>query len=618
MADFFKGLAGGMQTGLQFGQQLRKRRMDDELAQVYAKPETSQGYTPADMAEMRRQQETGAYDIQGIPGAEGQPPTLRYTPRQGLDLQGDVPAAPTDFAPQQVQRYGGQTVAGQFDPTVLRGLQMQEAARVLGSYGDVRGAAALQAQAEEQAYQAKYRPLQLRQLEGQITGQGEDRAYQAKRRPLELQSLEGQIAGQSLTQQAQKITISKAEREAEQEKSNRTAQTLLAKMSADGIPIDTVAANRIAAETGADMKFVTDAVLGQYKLTRESANDLIERQLTNFNKAAEGGIPTLNKYIAERLDPDNTDNIVPMIVQGKDGKLRVMYGDKPLPGYQSYSDINQLSAAFQGNIKRDPLSAAIQISTLETQLQARKASEAAVRASDATVGLKNTQMKMFSDQAAGNAEAQQIRAKFTALTPEEQVGPKGQGLMRDFNMANAKAGMSVPLGTPPRAERPALSEADATARAKAMVEAKELGPTGKRLTFTEALDVVRGTPPAPGTPAAARAQINALLGSGADPFSPPPTAARPTTGLQSQTAPARNAPAEPNPYVDARGRPLAVTPAGAPSMASTAIPAAASAVESAVGSQAAATRYLQAKIARNEPLTATDRARAVQLGLVRQ
>ena len=41
MADFFKGLAGGMQTGLQFGQQLRQRRMEDELAAVYAKPETS-------------------------------------------------------------------------------------------------------------------------------------------------------------------------------------------------------------------------------------------------------------------------------------------------------------------------------------------------------------------------------------------------------------------------------------------------------------------------------------------------------------------------------------------------------------------------------------------------
>jgi predicted secreted protein len=44
---------------------------------------------------------------------------------------------------------------------------MQEAARVLGSYGDVRGAAALQAQAEEQAYQAQKRPLELAGLKRQ-------------------------------------------------------------------------------------------------------------------------------------------------------------------------------------------------------------------------------------------------------------------------------------------------------------------------------------------------------------------------------------------------------------------------------------------------------------------
>jgi hypothetical protein len=393
---------------------------------------------------------------------------------------------------------------------------------------------------------------------------------------------------------------------------------LLADISAAGTPIDTATANRIAKETGADMTFVTDAVLKQYNLTKASANDLIERQLTDFNKAAEGGIPTLNKYIAERLDPDKTDNIVPTVVQGADGKLRVMYGNTPLPGYQTYGDMNQLSAAFQGNIKRDPLGAAIQISTLQTQAQARLASEAAVRASDATVGLKNTQMKMFSDQAAGSAEAQQIRAKFTALTPEEQVGPKGQGLMRDFNMANAKAGMAVPLGAAPRAERPALSEAEVTNRAEKYVSTRQKNPdTGKIYTLDEAIDKVRGTPPAPGTPAAARAQIDALLGSGVDPLAPPAAAARPTTGLQTQPAPARNAPVAPNPYVDARGRPLAVAPAGAPSIASTAIPAAVSAVEGAVGTQAAATRYLQAKIARNEPLSPTERARAQQMGLIR-
>jgi hypothetical protein len=168
MADFFKGLTGGFQTGLQLGQQLRQRRQEDELAKAYAKPEEFTDYTPEQMQQIQGLQASGAYDVTAVPGAEGTAPTLRYVPRQGLDLQGDIPAAAgIEIAPQRVQRYGTQTVAGQFDPTALRGLQMKEAARVLGSYGDVRGAAALEAQAEEQAYQAKKRPLELAGLERQ-------------------------------------------------------------------------------------------------------------------------------------------------------------------------------------------------------------------------------------------------------------------------------------------------------------------------------------------------------------------------------------------------------------------------------------------------------------------
>jgi hypothetical protein len=168
MADFFKGLTGGFQTGLQLGQQLRQRRQEDELAKAYAKPEEFTDYTPEQMQEIQRLQSSGAYDVQAIPGAEGAVPTLRFAPRQGIELgQGEMLAAPTEIAPQRVQRYGSQTVAGQFDPTVLRGLQMREAAGVLGRYGDVRGAAALEAQAEEQAYQAQKRPLELAGLKRQ-------------------------------------------------------------------------------------------------------------------------------------------------------------------------------------------------------------------------------------------------------------------------------------------------------------------------------------------------------------------------------------------------------------------------------------------------------------------
>lgn len=180
MADFFKGLAGGFGTGLQLGQALRQRRQEDELAKAYAKPEEFTDYTPEQMQEIQRLQSSGAYDVQAVPGAEGAVPTLRFAPRQGIELgQGEMLAAPTEIAPQRVQRYGSQTVGGQFDPMALQGLQMREAARVLGSYGDARGAAQLNAEATRMEREAKEAPLRQRALETQVkVGEGQLRGLE--------------------------------------------------------------------------------------------------------------------------------------------------------------------------------------------------------------------------------------------------------------------------------------------------------------------------------------------------------------------------------------------------------------------------------------------------------
>ena len=35
MADFFRGLQGGFQTGMQLGQAMRQRRMEEDLAKAY-------------------------------------------------------------------------------------------------------------------------------------------------------------------------------------------------------------------------------------------------------------------------------------------------------------------------------------------------------------------------------------------------------------------------------------------------------------------------------------------------------------------------------------------------------------------------------------------------------
>jgi hypothetical protein len=441
-----------------------------------------------------------------------------------------------------------------------------------------------------------------------------DENERTARRARQVEELTGlQISGA-------KTTAQRESEAAAREEANRTAILRVGELLQGGGNIDIPTLYKFAGEAGADPAVLVKTAADFLNITEKSAEATTKKLLRDIDAASVS--PTkFNTLLKKSFDPDPNDNLSPELRPAAGGGFQVFYGDKPMTRvFKDTPDmpaLSQMASFYRDRLSGNPLATAVQIEALNAKRAATEASRGQVRASDATVGLRGQQMQMLTNQAAGNAEAQTIRAAYEALTSEEQVGPKGQGLIRQFNMANAKAGMAVPLGAAPRAERPALSEADATARAKAMVEAREVGPDGKRLTFMEALDIVRGTPPAPGTPAAAKAQIDALLGSGVDPLAPPAAAARPTTGLQTQPAPARNAPVAPNPYVDARGRPLAVAPAGAPSIASTAIPAAVSAVEGAVGTQAAATRYLQAKIARNEPLSPTERARAQQMGLIR-
>lgn len=100
------------------------------------------------------------------------------------------------------------------------------------------------------------------------------------------------------------------------------------------------------------------------------------------------------------------------------------------------------------------------------------------------------------------------------------------------------------------------------------------------------------------------------------PASAPPAetspAAAPTSGVNTS----RTGTGEVNPYVTTSGRPTGLT-SGAPSVASQVLPQIAQSVENAVGTTAAATRYLQGKISRNEPLSPADTARARQLGLIK-
>jgi hypothetical protein len=138
MADFFKGLAGGFGTGLQFGQAMRERDMRDALAQESSRYGVTEGAYGPGLQE----------NIQQLQGLREQDPTqapaydqaiAELTRRQGLTAP-DYSAAsgPTNFATRQEAR---QAAA----PMRTEGL-----AGVYRQYGDAAQADALEARAFDQ------------------------------------------------------------------------------------------------------------------------------------------------------------------------------------------------------------------------------------------------------------------------------------------------------------------------------------------------------------------------------------------------------------------------------------------------------------------------------------
>lgn len=158
MADFFKGLAGGFGTGLQFGQAMRQRRMEDDLAQEAGRYGVTEGAYGEGLGQ-NLQQVIGLRDqaLQqlnegaSLRGEEVTPEQRQqvldqYTPAMSelsrrVGLQGpdySVASGPTNFATRQEAR---QAAA----PLRAEGL-----AGVYRQYGDVAKADELEARAFDQ------------------------------------------------------------------------------------------------------------------------------------------------------------------------------------------------------------------------------------------------------------------------------------------------------------------------------------------------------------------------------------------------------------------------------------------------------------------------------------
>ena len=138
MADFFKGLTGGFQSGLQLGQAVRQRQMEDALAQEAGKYNVTEGAYGPGLQE----------NIQQLEGLKAQDPAQaaaydqaigQLTRRQGL-------AAPDYSVASGATNYGTRQEARQ----AAAPMRTEGLAGVYRQYGDVAKADELETRAFEQ------------------------------------------------------------------------------------------------------------------------------------------------------------------------------------------------------------------------------------------------------------------------------------------------------------------------------------------------------------------------------------------------------------------------------------------------------------------------------------
>jgi hypothetical protein len=255
--------------------------------------------------------------------------------------------------------------------------------------------------------------------------------------------------------QAEELTGLQISRERDtvtREQKNREATQALSQQLSSGNPPDVTQIYKLASDFGVDpaplVKLAADN-LGLDEKTAKAATEKLVKQI-NAASTSPDKFRTLLDTVA---DPDPLDNIKPELRETKNG-YRVFYGDRAIsPEFKETKDmtaLQQLAGFYRDTISGKPMETAITMATLDAKRAAIEASRGQVRASDATTNLRTQQGQVLSTQAAGNAEAQQIRARYDALSPEDQAGAVGQGLVRQFNMANVKAGATVPLGAAPR------------------------------------------------------------------------------------------------------------------------------------------------------------------------
>jgi hypothetical protein len=376
-----------------------------------------------------------------------------------------------------------------------------------------------------------------------------------------------------------------------------------------------------------------------FKASQQRIRDLVK------NKGLDGLLKAHKE--SDDLDPGSHFEAT----RGKNGVLslnRVDTATGQVIQANVFSGTEAETTAYLNKAAMDPATIIDFTMTLDKNKAAIDASRAQTRASDSTVSLNsaktaqtNAQTKILNMNLEGNEKARELQ---TALANLDEADPmfatKQANLIAQFNALNVAPGKTIPMGgtggkgglLKQAVDTKKNDDGTYTAYRRDTGEAIYNTYNGEQMPLGMEIDEYKAMKKAARASGVEliRGEDNGRLVlkyAGADgKFYDDPDKAKYAKPAPAEKKPAADgekvglttdrASGEKNPFVDAKGRPLANPPQGAPSAGSGLVKTIAETAEANVGTVAAATRYIQGKIDRKEPLSANERARALQLGLI--
>jgi len=317
MADFFKGLAGGFQTGLQFGEAVRRRNeYEEQLAereqarQIFnAQPTMTPGQAATPEQIQSAGLETGRLQMNDIAdfGLSSEE-AARYAPQ--------MPSAQATTTPTMYS-FGGLTQREAFTPEQINRIRMQQLIPVIAPRNTAMA-------------------LQLQNMLTQDARQQAAEERQAAMFPLQQQALRTQIAGQGLQQELAGVQLASARRTLEQAQAFDTGLVELGKTEFDSPQARASALLALVERTQGPQA----AASLQSTMTANQLSELslgTQRLTAGFNSAFQRGPDAVMKWVDEQ-NPDFT-------LKREGNNLLVTYADGRTEK-REFKNTNELMSYF--------------------------------------------------------------------------------------------------------------------------------------------------------------------------------------------------------------------------------------------------------------------------------